>query len=200
MDCSVERLSQLDDEALLSCFAECENAMTVLITRYMGIVSFKAHSMTRSGIGKLYSIDADDLMQEGTLGLLSAIRTFNPDKGIKFSTYATVCISNRIKNAVQKSSNHTIPVEFISEQLEEKLISGNDNPESILLAREKAQEVSEKIQSLLSSFEREALIRFLKGCSYDQVACQLHTSHKAVDNALQRVRRKLKSVWERKSP
>ena len=193
MDGSIKQLSKLDDEALLACFTDYENAMTVLITRYMGVISSKARQMVQSGYGAFLGLDADDLMQEGTLGLLSAIRTFRTDKDIRFSTYAHVCIANRMKNAVGKSGNHTIPVEFSPEKLEGQSPGGN--PEQILLAREKIQEMSEKIQSLLSPFERKAFILFLRGSSYDQVACQLQTSRKAVDNALQRVRRKLRTVW-----
>ena len=188
MKTNLDNLMRLDDEQLLSLGDNGDDVITVLITRYMGIISYKA------GIMSAVSADTEDLMQEGILGLMDAVRTYNHEKGAKFSTYASVCISNRIKTALTKSSKKDIPAEFISEQLD-GLSNHKDNPEKILIAKEKAQEISEILRQNLSLFERDALILFLNGSSYEQIAQQLITSRKSVDNALQRARRKLKSVF-----
>lgn len=200
MEPTTDDIAQMTDEQLITCSLrgdECsDESITELISRYMAIVTFKARQMSRQVTGK--DLEVDDLAQEGLLGLLGAIRTYRSDRGSKFSTYANVCISNRMKTALRKSGRSGIIPRISDDFL---LESGNaqvhdNNPENIVIDKEKSKELSLKINGALSELERETLYLFLKGYNYDQMANQLITSRKAVDNALQRVRRKLKSVFK----
>ena len=136
--------------------------------------------------------DAEDLAQEGLLGLLNAISKFDQSKNVKFATFAEVCINNKMKTAFVKNNKTELPVEDISE-VQDVVIA--DNPESILLQKERLEEIYNSIISLLSKQEWEILKLFLKDSSYEQIAQQLAISPKSVDNAMQRVRRKLKRMW-----
>ena len=178
--------AELDDEKLVELCKDSEKAACVLISRYARIVRSKANSMSY-GI-----VDADDLMQEGLLGLLNAIRTYDLNSETKFSTYSNVCITNKMTTALIKSNRIDIPIEEVDNKVEKTDLS---TPESILLEKEKSKELDYEMSSLLSKKEWQIFRLFLKGSTYDQMARQLNISPKTVDNALQRVRRKLKSVW-----
>ena len=176
----------LDDEELVSSCKDNDTAACVLISRYAKIVRAKAISMSNN------NVDADDLMQEGLLGLLNAIRTYNKNNDVQFSTYSSVCITNKMITALIKSNHSDIPIEEVDEKVDN---TDNSTPESILLEKENSVELDYQISSLLSEKEWEIFRLFLRGSTYDQMARQLNISQKTVDNGLQRVRRKLKSVW-----
>ena len=136
--------------------------------------------------------DADDLMQEGIVGFLNAVRTFNSEQNTKFSSYSNICTANKMKTALIKNSRNDIPVDEICEDASQ---SDDTNPENIFIEKEKLNEIEGIMGSFLSKKELEIFRLFLKGSTYNQMARQLNISQKTVDNALQRVRRKLKSVW-----
>lgn len=182
-----EDFSDLSDEELVSEYKDNERALMELFSRYESTIRKKAEVMS---YGK--STEADDLMQEGLIGFLSSVKTYRSDKNVKFSYYAKVCITNRIKTALSRNNNIEIPVENINEEDVEKNLT---SPESILMAKEDYAERQKKIVMLLSAKESEIFGLYVKGSSYDQMARQLHISPKIVDNALQRVRRKLKRAW-----
>ena len=176
---------KLDDEELVVCCKDSKKAASVLISRYAKIVRAKAIFMSNT------IVDADDLMQEGLLGLLNAIRTYN-NNDAQFSTYSNVCITNKMTTALIKSNRTDIPVDQVDANADE---ADHSTPESILIEKEKTMELDFEISSLLSEKEWKIFRLFLRGSTYDQMARQLNISPKTVDNALQRVRRKLKSVW-----
>jgi RNA polymerase sporulation-specific sigma factor len=176
----------LDDEELVVHCKDSENAASVLISRYAKIVRAKAVSMSNN------AVDADDLMQEGLLGLLNAIRSYEQDIDAQFSTYSNICITNKMKTALIKSNRQDIPIDEVDKDVEK---ADNLTPESILIEKEKSKELDYEISSLLSAKEWQIFRLFLRGSTYDQMARQLNISPKTVDNALQRVRRKLKLVW-----
>ena len=200
MEPTFHDIAQMADEQLITYALRgdeySDEPITELISRYMPTVAFKARQMSRQMSFK--DLEVDDLAQEGLLGLLGAIRTYRADRGSKFSTYANVCITNRMKTAVIKSGRRNIIPQVSDEFLMEGRAAQpqDNNPEDIVIDREKSKELSIKINRALSELERETLYLFLKGYNYDQMANQLITSRKAVDNALQRVRRKLKSVFK----
>jgi len=179
-------LERRTDEELVNMVSYDEIATTALITRYVKIIWVKANKMAKS------PTDAEDLAQEGLLGLLNAISKFDQSKNVKFATFAEVCINNKMKTAFVKNNKTELPIENISE-VQDVVIA--DNPESILLQKERLEEVYNSIISLLSKQEWEILKLFLKDSSYEQIAQQLAISPKSVDNAMQRVRRKLKRMW-----
>lgn len=179
-------LDKRTDEELVEMVAYDEIATTALITRYVKVIWVKANKMANS------PTDAEDLAQEGLLGLLNAISKFDQSRNIKFATFAEVCINNKMKTAFVKNNKTELPVEDISEAQDVVI---DDNPESILLQKERLEEIYNSIISLLSKQEWEILKLFLKDSSYEEIAQQLAISPKSVDNAMQRVRRKLKRMW-----
>ncbi|MFA5659187.1 MAG: sigma-70 family RNA polymerase sigma factor [Oscillospiraceae bacterium] len=183
----IEQLILLSDEQLAELCKKNENAASVLISRYAKFIWKKAHANTTA------SAETDDLFQEGLMGLFSAIGSFDARRGTKFLTYANVCITNKMTTALIKSSQSNKPDDLNIINFENDLNS--DTPESILLEREQITELFLEINSLLSEKEWKIFRLYLTGSTYDQMARQLNLSPKVVDNALQRVRRKLKSVW-----
>jgi len=146
--------------------------------------------------------DSEDLIQEGMLGLLSAVRTFDPNKGVKFSTYAKFCVRRRIYSAIRSASGykHTPLNSYIS--LESSLLEENGtqnafylrNPEDFVIERESVGEVERLLYGALSRFESVVLELYLDGMSYKDMALCFGKSIKSVDNAVQRIRRKLAQI------
>jgi len=146
--------------------------------------------------------DGEDLFQEGMLGLLSAVRTFDPGKGVKFSTYAESCVRRRIYSAIRSASGykHTPLNSYISlesQQLDEGSTPNAyflRDPEDFVIARESAGEVERLLYGALSRFESGVLQLYLEGMPYKEMAAYLGKSSKSIDNAVQRIRKKLSQI------
>ena len=146
--------------------------------------------------------DSEDLMQEGMLGLLSAIRSFDPRRNVRFSTYAEFCIRRRLYSAIKSATGnkHSPLNNYIS--LESPLFDENEaygsyflrSPEDFLIASERFTEVSESFYGALSRFETGVLRLYLEGMSYNEIAVHLDKPSKSVDNAVQRIRKKLAQI------
>ena len=175
--------SGISDEQLAAMAASDRSALAALIIRYDRFISSKADAMKTSGA------DADDLFQEGIMGLLDAIKSFDPSRGVTLRTFANVCIRNRMINAISGKTPH-ISIDDIGEDIS----AGEENPEAIVVQREHDRELFEDISQKLTASEWGVLQLFLKGFSYAEIADQLHMQVKAVDNAMQRVRRKLRAI------
>lgn len=191
-------LSQQADEALCA-LATCGDyaAEECLVARYSQMVRACARPYFLAGG------DSEDLIQEGMIGLLSAIRTFDSARDVRFQSYAETCIQNRLRSAVRSAAsgrheplNQAVSLEFSysseEDQLHEQQLDGTteENPEDVLICRE---EHSLRIGTLtdgLSAFEGNVLRLYLGGLSYSQIALLLGKQTKAVDNAVQRIRRK----------
>ncbi len=146
--------------------------------------------------------DSEDLMQEGMLGLLAAIRSYDAASGAGFAAYAETCVRNRIRQAVRSASrrkhdplNGGVSLEYIALAEEEPARGAPELfrrlPEEQVLARESEKEFYSTFSRCLSSFETEVLFCYLDGLSYRQIAARVGRGEKAVDNAVQRIRRKL---------
>lgn len=148
--------------------------------------------------------DSEDLIQEGMIGLLSAIRGFEPEKEASFRTYAEVCIRNRLRSAIRAAARdkHTPLNQSIS--LGDPFMDGEpepfaygaaprraENPEDVLISREERQSRMQTLRGKLSGFEKTVMDLYLDGLSYAQIADQVGKSPKSVDNAVQRIRRKV---------
>lgn len=181
--------TSLTDEELVCDFGNSEKATDELILRYENVVKIKASIYTAE------LLEFDDLYQEGMLGLLSAIAHYNKDGKASFRTYADRCIENRMKNMVKRASR----LSLTKESVERTVIDAHNrdclNPEDVVTSKDDLRQKTEKIRSILSPFEAEIFDLFLHGCTYGQIADRLGITFKAVDNALVRVRRKLKSIF-----
>ena len=143
--------------------------------------------------------DRDDLIQEGMIGLFKAVRDFDESKGIKFRTFASVCIDRQIVSAVRKASNTKneplnksvpIPDEDYSEAHGHAL-----SAEEIVFRKITAEDRFEKLLSSLSKLEKRVLSHLLNGKTYREIAAIENISEKASDNAIQRIKRKAKDCF-----
>ena len=149
--------------------------------------------------------DSEDLIQEGMLGLLSAVRTFDPAKGLRFPSYAEFCVRRRIYSAIRTASGHKHTplnsyISLESPQLDESNTHSAyflRDPEDFVIARESAVEVERLLFGALSRFESGVLELYLEGMSYKEMAACLGKSDKSVDNAVQRIRKKLSQILGR---
>jgi len=141
--------------------------------------------------------DSEDLTQEGMLGLLAAIRTFSPEVGVSFQTYAETCIRRRLLTAVKTASRQkhaplNYAISFESSQFDETQASHiSRDLEEQILAEEQFGELCFRFSHTLSGFENKILGLFLEGLSYGEMAERVGKSVKSVDNAIQRIRKKL---------
>lgn len=143
-----------------------------------------------------YTLDTDDLVQEGMIGLISSINSFqkNPNSA-SFKTYASICISNRIKSAIRTNSRHKHKILSNSLSLEIDVVDlSASTPEENLISIENYKQIVAFLYQTLSSFEMEVLKLYLAGYSYTKIAHHLDSTAKSIDNALQRVRRKLRKL------
>lgn len=167
-----------------------------LAARYMQLVRACARPLFLAGG------DSEDLSQEGMFGLLSAIREFDPSQGVSFRSFAEHCIRMRLYSAVKTASrlkhlplNDSMPLEQLSDDPSSQLSAAPElfrrSPEDLVLARESKEELKELFNQRLSPLEKRVLDLFLDGLSYRDIAQVLHKDEKSVDNAVQRIRRKL---------
>lgn len=193
------RQSERADEALCTLAASGDRiAEEALVMRYHRLVRICARPYFLAGG------DSEDLIQEGMVGLLAAIREYDSGKAASFRTFAEVCIKNRLISVIKAAARDKhIPLNnYVS--FETPLFSGNgdhyaygaadqlqEDPEAILLGREAFQERMRALEGQLSGFEASILRLYLNGLSYSEIAAEVNKSPKSVDNAVQRIRRKL---------
>ena len=190
--------NDLTDEELQTLAASGDgNAEEQLALRYSRLVKMCARPFFLAGG------DSEDLIQEGMFGLLSAIREYDPAMSATFRTYAEICIRHRLISAVKAASRmkHSPLNEGVSfdeilsgENLETHGLSTERLrriPEEQVLARESAYEIYSIYARHLSKFETQIYVFFINGMSYHEMAERTHRSVKSVDNAVQRIRRKL---------
>ncbi|MCI9160513.1 sigma-70 family RNA polymerase sigma factor [Anaerotruncus sp. 1XD42-93] len=172
-----------------------DEALTALIQRYAPFVRMRA------GAYGVKELDADDLYQEGMIALLTAVRNYCAGLNSSFRTFASVCINNKLNSALRAHMREkNAPMRgYLSlsepEVPEEALTAHTLDPEQLVIQSEETDARNRRIETLLSLFERQVLKLYLSSYSYEEMSKQLGSSTKAVDNALQRVRRKLRTVF-----
>ncbi len=185
---SEEKLEHASDEELAVLAKDSVEAEALLLKRYLKLVRYHAAQYAAT------ETDADDLAQEGLITLLYVISRFRPDAGAKFSTYAQVCIVNRMRSLVRRAGCEE-PVADITQLMEaQSVIADAETPESILVEKENYAQCRMQVMALLSDREWEILQCIMAGLSYAQTAEHLGINQKSVDNAMQRVRRKMRAV------
>lgn len=143
--------------------------------------------------------DSEDLIQEGMLGLLTAIRGFDPSKSASFRTYAEICIRSKLATAIRAAQrdkhlplNHSVSFETpLFDGTNPHLFSSEESPEDVVIGREELQERLDALKGQLSGFEAEILSYYLGGLSCAEIAGRVHRTPKSVDNAVQRIRHKM---------
>lgn len=193
--------AELEDNVLQTLASEGNReAEEVLAERYLRLVRICARPLFLAGG------DSEDLIQEGMFGLLSAIRNYKPDQGTAFKTFAEHCIRNRLISAVRSAAsikhfplNDGVSYEaLLSDESQIPLLAYAElfrrTPEEQVLARENKESTEEIFLSFskqLSKYERTVFNLYLNGLSYKEIAQSTAKNIKAVDNAIQRIRRKL---------
>ena len=178
----------------------------------LGKGAFDQYAMTEDDLARRYARlvrscarpyfltggDYDDLVQEGMIGLLKAIRQYDPARNDNFEAYATLCIRRQIYDAVRRSKRKdghlTIEYTEIEEPSDRGHLPGikvQQDPETELLAKESALEIQNALSGLLSVFETSVLRLYLEGYTSSEIAQRLRRESKSVDNAIGRIRRKL---------
>lgn len=167
------------------------DAFRELAARYLWLIRSKARLFQGPSVP-----EEEDLVQEGFLGLYSAAVTFSEEDGASFSTYAGVCVYNRMLSAARKHrSEKNRPLnEFLSLDSAAERIPAESGPEDLLEVRDQFQRLLRRMDRVLTPLERKALSLYLGGCKRSQVPARSGMSLKTFDNALYRVRDKLKNL------
>ena len=189
MDLNNRSMNDMNDEELAVLAKSDKNACEVLIRRYCRLILVKAELFANP------STDSDDLSQEAMISLMRAIESFDPSRGVKFSTYAETCIVNRMKTVCTQKKSAPKISGSLDDMSECDAVSVEETPESIYLYKELLSELRESVGTVLSPAESRTLQLCMQGLSYRSVAEKLCVSEKAVDNAMQRARRKLKHLY-----
>ena len=182
-------------------------ALEYIIKKYKNFVKSKAKSYF------LIGADKEDIIQEGMIGLYKAIRDFDASKTASFKSFAELCITRQIITAIKTATRQKhIPLNsYVSlnkpiydEESDRTLldiIATNvvTDPEEIIISKEELKNIEGKMNELLSGLEQEVLELYLNGKSYQQIADRLQRHVKSIDNALQRVKRKLEKYLENRS-
>lgn len=179
--------SNMTDEELAVMAKNSKAAAEALISRYSKLILIKSELFAND------RTDSEDLRQEALMSLLKAASSFDPGRGVKFSTYCEVCISNRLRTVCAGSGKDPKFSESLDDVSESEALSVEETPESIFLYRETLSEISRTVDCVLSSAERRAFRLCMQGLSYRCTARRLGVSEKAVDNAMQRARKKIRA-------
>jgi len=194
----------LDEEIVEDAKKGDAEALEYLIYKYKNFVKAKARSYF------LIGADHEDIVQEGMIGLYKAIRDYRQDKLSSFRAFAELCITRQIITAIKTATRQKhIPLNsYISlnkpvydEESDRTLMdviseAKVSDPEELIISREEFMNIESKINELLSDLEQEVLISYLQGKSYQEIAVDLDRHVKSIDNALQRVKRKLERYLE----
>ena len=187
-DANLEAAS--DEELVLGAKSGGRGMFDLLSERYAPVLKIRA--MRYSSV---VGVDTEDFIQEGMLALFKAVKSFDAKAGVQFKTYAAACINNAMATAVKRHIKATEKTGASIDIIDEEKLAKNAATmpaEDIYIEREHSALLAVQIKSLLSNFEWQVLKLYLRGHSYLQIAELLSTTTKAVDNALQRVRRKLR--------
>ncbi|SFB33840.1 RNA polymerase sporulation-specific sigma factor [Lentibacillus halodurans] len=193
-----------DDEIIQSIHQGDSQALDFLIHKYIHYVRAKARTYFIVGA------DKEDIIQEGMIGLYKAIRDYDGDKLSSFKAFAELCVTRQIITAIKTATRqkHTPLNSYVSldkpiydEESDRTLLdvvtgSKTFDPQELLLNREKFVDMEGKLSELLSGLEKEVLRLYMEGCTYQEISVKLKRHVKSIDNALQRIKRKLEQLLE----
>lgn len=189
------KFDNISDEELIARLRDGETIIEdYLMEKYKGLVRQKARAMF------LIGGDTDDLIQEGMIGLFKAVRDFQPGREATFATFARMCIDRQIYSAIQNSNRQKhLPLNsYVSLNQEDESSPiwelSVENPEEIIIDQETTRDLQQKISDYLSPMENKVLDLYLKVEGYVEIGRILGKSPKSIDNALQRIRAKIREV------
>lgn len=189
------KFDNISDEELIARLRDGETIIEdYLMEKYKGLVRQKARAMF------LIGGDTDDLIQEGMIGLFKAVRDFQPGREATFATFARMCNDRQIYSAIQNSNRQKhLPLNsYVSLNQEDESSPiwelSVENPEEIIIDQETTRDLQQKISDYLSPMENKVLDLYLKGEGYVEIGRILGKSPKSIDNALQRIRAKIREV------
>jgi len=200
-------LDETQDEELVAQARDgSEAALETLINKYKNFVRAKARSYF------LVGADREDIIQEGMIGLYKAVRDFRNDKLSSFRAFAELCVTRQIITAIKTATRQKhIPLNSYvslnkpiydedSDRTLLDVLSGVhvSDPEELVINREEFDDIEEKMGEILSDLEWKVLVSYLEGRSYQEIAVDLNRHVKSIDNALQRVKRKLEKYLEKR--
>lgn len=193
-----------DEDIVYEAIGGDPEALEHIINKYKNFVKAKARSYF------LIGADREDIIQEGMIGLYKAIRDFNPEKLASFRAFAELCITRQIITAIKTATRQKhIPLNSYvslnkpiydedSDRTLLDVISGAKvtDPEELIISQEEYEDIEGKMGEILSKLEWQVLMAYLGGKSYQEIAKDLKRHVKSIDNALQRVKRKLEKYLE----
>lgn len=200
-----EKYLQFEDDELIGLVHTGDSeALDYLIQKYRNFVRAKARTYF------LIGADKEDIVQEGMIGLYKAVRDFKGDKLSSFKAFAELCITRQIITAIKTATRQKhIPLNSYvsldkpiydeeSDRTLMDIISGTKvlNPEELIINQEEFDDIELKMAELLSDLERKVLALYLDGQTYQEISEELNRHVKSIDNALQRVKRKLERYLE----
>jgi len=188
-----------DEEIVLLAQNDNVQAVEYIIANYKNFVKSRARTYF------LIGADKEDLIQEGMIGLFKAIRDFRPDRIASFKGFADLCVTRQIITAIKTATRQKhIPLNsYVSlnkpvydEESERTLLDtlteeGYFDPEEIMITKEHFVTIEEKLSTVLSQLERNVMKLYVEGKSYTEIAKRMKKSEKSIDNALQRIKRKI---------
>ncbi|MBO1264805.1 RNA polymerase sporulation sigma factor SigH [Proteiniclasticum sp. SCR006] len=195
-----QKYKALSDEEIVRLAQNGDKSASEFITaKYLPYVRNKSRAYF------LVGGEVEDIMQEGLIGLYEAIKDFSDGRQASFKTFMDICVTRQIMTALKAASrqkhiplntyvslNKPVYVEDTNKSYQDMLVtSKTDDPESLYIDGEKTEEISKEIRNSLSDFEYRVLRLYLQGVSYLKIANVLNKEEKAIDNAIQRIRKKL---------
>ena len=184
-----------DNEIALKAKEGDSAALADIFLRFEPYVRLRALSFKSNGL------EVEDLVQEGMIGLLSAVRNYMIDCGASFRTFVGICVNRRLISAIKSVSRQkrlpasmSVSLDSFFVENEVPSTSQQNDPEEIVIVQESMEFVKQMIEDRLSHFEREVLTLYLAGYPYKQMGIKLSKSEKSIDNAIQRIKSKLINV------
>lgn len=208
MDECLEKYNQMKDEDIVKLAADQDKAaLDYILDKYKSLVKIKARSYFIIGA------DKEDILQEGMIGLYKAIRDYKTDREASFKVFAELCITRQIITAIKTATRqkHMPLNSYISlnkqvfEEDSDKTFIDNivetkiTNPEELLISQENRNFIEESISKVLTQLECTVLELYLEGKNYSQISAFVQKPEKSIDNALQRVKRKLDKFLKQSS-
>lgn len=204
MDANERFLSMTDEEVVALAQNADDTALEYLLNKYKNFVRSRARSYF------LIGADHEDIVQEGMIGLYKSIRDYRADKQSSFRAFAELCITRQIITAIKTATRQKhIPLNsYVSlnkpiydedadrtllDVISEELVF---NPEELLISQEDLILIEGRIGEMLSPLEKQVLLRYLDGKSYQEISDELGRHVKSIDNALQRIKRKMQGFLE----